>query len=202
MYLEYVKSICYLPPSSWPTSPVSCPEVSLPDVRPVISLRIEPELPFWKKFSSFLKLVREVGICLNFVNNCVQKLRRNPAQPLPLSAPDVVAARIKFLSHSHATFWPDEIKACKSGTPLLSSSSILRYSHFLDSDGLLRVGGRLNRAELHTDVRNPVLLHGINYLTKLLIRHLHESTGHPDPSTLLGLVYQEYYVIGVRQLHV
>ena len=74
--------------------------------------------------------------------------------------------------------------------------------HYLDAilgkDGLLRVGGRLENAPINVDQRYPPILHGSHQITKLLIHHLHVTHHHAGPSTLMGILADNYYVLRAR----
>ena len=66
--------------------------------------------------------------------------------------------------------------------------------------GLLRVGGRLGRSNSHFGKRHPVILHRSSHFTKLLVRHLHLSSNHAGPTTLMGLLCDKYHVMGAKQV--
>lgn len=57
-------------------------------------------------------------------------------------------------------------------------SSIIFRNPFLDSDEILRVGGRLNKAtKLISKEENPIILPGKHPLTKQIDLHCHEIRG-------------------------
>ena len=49
---------------------------------------------------------------------------------------------------------------------------------FLDQDGLIRVGGRIRRANVSVDRKHPVIIPRTGHLTELLIRHHHLKVNH------------------------
>ena len=71
---------------------------------------------------------------------------------------------------------------------------------FLDSDGLLRVGGRLSKSKMDFDSRHPVILHGKHRLTNLLIEREHKRLCHAGPKLLLGTLQQLYHIISARRI--
>ena len=79
-------------------------------------------------------------------------------------------------------------------------SSIQRLRPFLDSDGLIRVGGRLEKAALTSVQKHPVILHHSDHLTKLICRQAHFNHLHTGPSTLLGFLSLQYHIVGAKQL--
>ncbi len=61
---------------------------------------------------------------------------------------------------------------------LLRKSNLVRLDPFLDRDGILRVGGRLNRSSLTFEEKHPILLPKKHHLSQLIIRHYHEKVVH------------------------
>ena len=67
----------------------------------------------------------------------------------------------------------------KEKKALLRKASSLRSLHpFLDSNGIMRVGGRIRRANLSVTLKNPIILPKSSHITSLIICHVHERTHH------------------------
>ncbi|XP_068756176.1 uncharacterized protein [Montipora capricornis] len=58
------------------------------------------------------------------------------------------------------------------------SSTLFKMDPFLDSVGVLRVGGRLKHSDLSTPVKYPILVLKKGHLTNLVISHYHDSVEH------------------------
>ncbi len=72
-----------------------------------------------------------------------------------------------------------EVAALAKGRNVHKSSSLRKLTPFLDEEKLLRVGGRLERAEeLTRDARHPVILPPKHPLTDLIIKEAHETNFH------------------------
>ncbi|XP_064635215.1 uncharacterized protein LOC135492596 [Lineus longissimus] len=57
--------------------------------------------------------------------------------------------------------------------------SVLRsLNPFLDADGVMRVGGRLQHADLPYDVRHPIILPSSHHISVLIVRRAHLYAGH------------------------
>lgn len=56
-------------------------------------------------------------------------------------------------------------------------SPIFQLDSFLD-DGLLRVGGRLNKAAMPEEVKHPLTLGKDQHISMLILKHVRESLGH------------------------
>ena len=81
-----------------------------------------------------------------------------------------------------------ENKSVKKSSPLLKLDPIL-------VDGLLRVGGRLNRAPINPDAKNPVILPKQNPIVDLIIEHYHIMLGHSGREHVLAILRDRYWII-------
>ena len=78
---------------------------------------------------------------------------------------------------------------------LTKTSQLYRLNPFIDKDGVLRVGGRLQYSSLDGSEKHPIVLPKGHHVSVLLIKHLHakslppRSTSYawcPPPSGILG----------------
>ena len=66
----------------------------------------------------------------------------------------------------------------------------------LDSDGIMRVGGRIRRANLSVTLKNPITLPKSSHITSLIIGHVHERTHHSGRGiTLNELRSSGYWIV-------
>ena len=57
---------------------------------------------------------------------------------------------------------------------LTKQSRLLRLDPFIDDQGLIRVGGRLENSTLPFDVKHPIILPRCSHVTEPIIDHFHE----------------------------
>ncbi|XP_062704294.1 uncharacterized protein LOC134286658 [Aedes albopictus] len=69
---------------------------------------------------------------------------------------------------------------------------------FLDEEGFLRVGGRLQNSMLPFDAKHQLLLPRNHRVTEMLIRQYHEDRLHEGPSGLLAAIRQKYWLVNAR----
>ncbi len=62
-------------------------------------------------------------------------------------------------------------------------------------DGLLRVGGRLNKAPIKPDAKNPVILPKQSAIVELIIKHYHITLGHSGREHVLAILRDRYWII-------
>ncbi|XP_062707732.1 uncharacterized protein LOC134288065 [Aedes albopictus] len=69
---------------------------------------------------------------------------------------------------------------------------------FLDEEGFLRVGGRLQNSMLPFDAKHQLLLPRNHRVAEMLIRQYHEDRLHEGPSGLLAAIRQKYWLVNAR----
>ncbi|GFW42157.1 integrase catalytic domain-containing protein [Trichonephila clavipes] len=79
-------------------------------------------------------------------------------------------------------------------------SSILSTMLRKNSDGLLRVGGRLNNSDLPYVNKHPAILPGNHNLTVQIIVHFHRKNLHTGASFLLHYVREKFWPLNGRSL--
>jgi len=91
----------------------------------------------------------------------------------------------------------DRDLAKQRNSSMKTTSSLYQLDPFLDSHGILRLGGRIKRADVPYDLKHPVILPKKSHITKLIIRHYHHRVEHQGRGiTLNSLQSSRYWVIG------
>ncbi|KAJ7983378.1 hypothetical protein DPEC_G00379510 [Dallia pectoralis] len=82
--------------------------------------------------------------------------------------------------------FPDELRLLKAGKAVGTSSRLLTLAPELDDTGeLIRVGGRLRRAEnLDYATAHPIVLDPTHHFTRLLIKDYDSRLCHPGPESV------------------
>ena len=94
-----------------------------------------------------------------------------------------------------------EIDSLSKGHCVSKSSSIAKLKPFLDERGVLRVGGRISRAQLPSNVKQPILIPKKSHIATLLIRHFHEKTHHQGRlMTESSLRMNGFWIVGMKRL--
>ena len=96
-----------------------------------------------------------------------------------------------------------EVKALSSGThstnAVNQSSSLFKLDPFLDSSGVLWVGGRLNQSKLTNNEAHPVVLPKNSNITETVLIWSHETIGHGGRGlTLNNLRKNGIWVLGAN----
>jgi len=62
-------------------------------------------------------------------------------------------------------------------------------------DGILRVKGRVDKANIDYDARHPIILPGSSHFTKLLVIHHHNLVDHSGMGHTWFFIRQHYWII-------
>ena len=95
--------------------------------------------------------------------------------------------------------YPEEMERLKASKPLRRTSTLLGLTPFLDQDGLMRLGGRIDRVKLPYDCRHPLLLSGRHPLSRLLVLAFHERLRHAGTDFVLSHIRQHFWMTGGRE---
>ena len=79
--------------------------------------------------------------------------------------------------------------------PHCSPPPIAHYCPFV-ADGVVRIGGRLQRADAPVDFRHPIVLPRRHHLTGLVIEDAHRRSGHFGVQYVGNLLRERFHVVG------
>lgn len=140
-----------------------------------------------RRFSSLRRLLRVTAWCR-------QWLPHGPTVGPELTANELEEARLIWIRQVQASYYKANLKALQQHLLLPTSSSLLRLSSFLDSQGLLRVGGQLKHSLLAYNERHPIILPNNSHLTRLMIKSSHRCSLHGGVQMTFGAVRQCYWI--------
>ena len=103
---------------------------------------------------------------------------------------------------SFFTVYSTEIKRLSATNhTIMGKGSSLKLVHpFLNEQGLLAVGGRLQKSNLTLLQKNPIILSPSDRITNLYFAYQHVLLSHSGPTLLLAHTGQEVYVPGAKRL--
>ncbi|XP_036347617.1 uncharacterized protein LOC118756995 [Rhagoletis pomonella] len=150
------------------------------------------------RYHSYIKLKRITAYALRFVNN----LRTTSSQRSTgaLTSSEILHAENALVKYIQTNAFPKEITCCRLTKQIPLRSRLIRLQPFLDVDGILRVGGRIKRASVSTDVKHPIILPKNSSLAKLIISDIHRSTLHAGPQIMQTVLQRRFWVLGSRNL--
>lgn len=158
-------------------------------------LKVENKILF-ETFGNFSRLVRTIAYCLRFlklltIGKANMKTR--------LTREELDWSLVKIIKIVQEEAFGEEIKILAKGSKT-KNIHLLKLHPFIDSNGLLRVGGRIQLSSFNYDKKHQILLPKNHHFTKLVFVAEHKRLLHPGPQMLLSQVRDKYWVIGGRDL--
>ncbi|XP_063994322.1 uncharacterized protein LOC135171624 [Diachasmimorpha longicaudata] len=145
------------------------------------------------KFSCIHKAERIIALCLRFMKSCRKKTNTPKG---PLSVDERNEARLKMIKMAQALSLPNDLKQGPSDLKKTKQKYMSQLNAFIDDQGLWRVGGRLQHANILYDQKHPIILPQHNHVTDLIIREHHLSHLHSGTQTTLYALRQRYWPLG------
>ncbi|XP_038064113.1 uncharacterized protein LOC119734635 [Patiria miniata] len=215
-----------LPPqesTEYQTSPED-PEVKKTSVLLVQTVKSAVEL---EHFSKWRSLRRAIAGCQKFMSRLMEAVKdkrgeltesyKSEANLLPRYCP----ASVEDLQRSERTIiklvqsesFPEEIRiltslnvndgdidrhlARKRNKSMKRTSSLFRLDPFIDNEGILRVGGRIRKADMSFEFKHPAILPRRHHVTSLIIRHFHELAAHQGRGTTTNAIRSNgFWILG------
>ncbi|XP_036145028.1 uncharacterized protein LOC105841100 [Monomorium pharaonis] len=147
------------------------------------------------RYSSLKKLLRITVLCQRAVARFCT--RHSPSLDSPLT-PELRQSRQFWIHQVQRVYFHEDIAILLAKRLLSKTNPLIRLTPFLDSDGLLRVGGRLDHSQLDPETKHPYILPKQSPLTSLIIADSHAQTLHGGTQIILAHIRQTYWILGGR----
>ncbi|XP_058826816.1 uncharacterized protein LOC131686839 [Topomyia yanbarensis] len=169
----------------------------------------EPSIKF-EDFSSWIRLVRRIAFICRFPRNIRSRLLKQAPVCGPLTKDEFIAAEIVIYKLVQSTSFAEELQILggaktqsgKTRRTLPKGSSLYKLNPALDTNGILRMLGRIDACEyVDETTKHPILLPKKHHVTDLLIANIHERYLHQNHQTTLNEVRTKYYVPSLRSVY-
>ncbi|XP_046145807.1 uncharacterized protein LOC123989173 [Osmia bicornis bicornis] len=186
------------PPDLWPASPLGkVEEADLERGRAQIYLAKEnEENDLLSRFSSLTLLTAVIALCSRF-HRLTRKLNTETGF---IRASERDAALRIAIGLAQKSDFQSEVDQLQQSKEVRRSSALRALKPFLDDQGLLRVGGRLDLASIPYNERHPYIIGKKNALATLLVRDAHLRTMHGGPQLTRSMLARRYWIIHGRSL--
>ncbi|XP_043488608.1 uncharacterized protein LOC122515358 [Polistes fuscatus] len=149
----------------------------------------------FNKYSQFTRLVRVIAYCGRFCRNA----RRAQTKDIgPLTVAEIAQARERLIKLCQAQEFGEEIRAITKNPRIIVHGRLACLKPFLDTNGIMRVGGRLQNADIAYGNKYPIVLPRSHKLTALIIQHEHIKNFHAGPQLTLAAVRENYWPMAGR----
>lgn len=169
------------------------------------------EREFFDRFSSFTRIVRVTAYIFRFYDNCKIKINTKTTlvsnklinKPKLLHTSELEVARLRLIHIAqNQTFYKEisELQKSKDSTPHLKNSNLNQLHPFIDNSGPVRVGGRLENAEISFDEKHPIILANNHRLTHLLIKYEHVRLLHAGCQAVINSLRKKYWPLSGKNV--
>lgn len=146
---------------------------------------------FRDRFSDLNKMTRTMAYILRFCHNLKNKTDRKTGTAL--SPSELTTALNRLLQYEQSIHFTSEINSLKNGENV--NGSLKPLHPFLDGEGILRVGGRIENSTVKFSQKHPIVLPKESRITDLIINHEHLRLLHAAPRLLLSSLNQKYWIV-------
>ncbi|XP_057700851.1 uncharacterized protein LOC130921225 [Corythoichthys intestinalis] len=158
----------------------------------------------FERFSSWKVLQKAIAklqhIAQSFKNNSEVSCRGWHNCNKHLTEKSLQLAKTTIIRTVQREVFAEDIGCIEKGTALKNSSPLSKLNPFVDTQGLLKVGGRLKKAQLSAEETNPILVPGKHHLAQLIIRHFHEKLCHQGRHFTEGAVRAGgFWIVGGKR---
>jgi hypothetical protein len=159
---------------------------------------VDDDPKFMERFSKFDTIVKVIARCRRW---------RTKAFGLgPLTSDEITIAKTRLLIFQQKCTFSAEFKCLKKGKPLPARHWMLSLSPFISNEEadptkpaqeLIRVGGRISRAQININQQHPILLTKC-HLVDLIIHKTHRENCHSGPTLTDRLIREQLWVPSMK----
>ena len=172
------------------------------------SAETDPLGPLLTYFSTFTKLKRAVAWFVRLTkiiraksSKALGNLMLGPV----LFASELASAELDIVKHVQLCSFPEELASLKNENISANNDKSLTGRNLKTSrlrklspvlvNGVLCVGGRLQRSSLPVASKHPIVLPSAHHVTSLIVLHAHAAEGHSGPLHTLAKIREKYWVV-------
>ena len=117
-----------------------------------------------------------------------------------LTTSELNQAEVHIFSFVQCEQFLSDVNLIKTNQPISRGSCLLPLAPFIDSNGLVRVGGRQKLGHLSSSQKHPIILHGNNPIVKLLITGEHKRLLHGGPNLVISSLGCKFHIIRIQTI--
>ena len=110
-----------------------------------------------------------------------------------IAVEDIDESELHIIRFCQKEKFSEEMSALLKGQNVKRNSHLYKLNPVLQ-DGLLRVGGRLSRAAMPENSKQPVILSRDFHIADLILKQIHEDTGHGGHNYMLSELRQNFWI--------
>ncbi|XP_059216147.1 uncharacterized protein LOC131994043 isoform X2 [Stomoxys calcitrans] len=169
--------------------------------RVLVARQVHSVIPDINRFSKYSRLKRTMAWVLRYMHNLRCKLKQSAGRSGELSVDEEEEAEKYLCKQVQQEMFGDDLADLATRQRLSEKIELKSLNPFMDTDGLLRVSGRIDNATfLCLDARRPIILPKNHLFTSLLVESYDVRFCHINVATVMSEVRQRFWVPSLRQL--
>ncbi|XP_045463791.1 uncharacterized protein LOC123673349 [Harmonia axyridis] len=146
-----------------------------------------------ERFSNYSEMKRVIIYCLRFAEKSrgKQDTEMNSLKMSPFEWQNTKNLLLKLVQ-------ADDLKDSTSTKSFKFSSCLKSLNPFSDTNGILRVRGRMEHANVSPDTKHPILIPKKHQFTAMLVRHVHEINFHFGCQATLSFIRRRFWSLNGR----
>ncbi|XP_073728111.1 uncharacterized protein [Misgurnus anguillicaudatus] len=171
---------------------VGDPEVRKVQSFQVITTKSKDLIDHLSKFSSWPKAVKAIARLL--------RLSRKDKTNSPATVSEQEDAKHLILKGVQKQVYQKEIDILNQGKQLPGHNKLHHLDAFIDTDDMVRVGGRLSHSSCTHPFKHPLIIPREHHISKLIIAHSHERVKHQGKGfTINDIRSCGYWIPGINR---
>jgi transposase InsO family protein len=187
-------------PKDWPKATIhSCAEeakaVNLIKNYPMILDTLQ-----LNRFSNWGRLCRAIGYVLLAIENFKLSIEKQQLKH-HLTTKEIFEAKNILYRKAQQEVYMAEVSILKSQTKVPNTSSIYKFSPYLDENQVLRVNGRIDALSVGSEeTKRPLILPTKHHITFLIVRWYHLKFKHKMDEFIVNEIRQAFWIPHLRVL--
>ena len=160
-----------------------------------------------RRYSNLNRIIRIIAWVLKYKEQLCQRVLTKDPHKVPcegnkncktivLTLDDLEKAEKTVVCHVQHQYFQEEISILSKGCPdsiVKKSSSIYKLDPYIEN-GIMRVGGRLEKSDLPYNAKHQILIPKESPYAKLLLLHIHQTVGHQGKNAMLSKLREKYWI--------
>ncbi|XP_026819311.1 uncharacterized protein LOC113557973 [Rhopalosiphum maidis] len=126
-------------------------------------------------------VANRVAQIIDFTSPIIPSARCHLRKKGPLTVVELSNAKTTWILHTQKHAFHNDLDKLSKNQQLSKQSQLKKLHPFIDSSGLIRVGGRLSQSNLSDSMMFPILLPSKSRLIRLLFEYEHKHLLHIGP---------------------
>lgn len=196
-------------------------ETTLERIAERVILHTTPVEDMSSRFSSLTRATRSIALCLRFCAKLKNAVKNNTKENIKFigseytlearqlktlisgicfGVDELRAAKAILIKNCQQMYFENELGTLKEKKEFSKSSALKILFPFIDGEGLLRVGGRLQNSNFNYNKKHPLIIPYHGNLATLIVKDAHRKMMHAGNQLTISQTRHEYWILGARRI--